>query len=42
VLRGGSFFKSVYNLRAAFRFRYNPDRRFDYFGFRVVFSRLRS
>ena len=38
VVRGGSFYNAEYYLRAAYRFRLNPDYRYFYLGFRVVVS----
>ena len=36
VLRGGSWINSLPDLRSAFRNRYGPNTRFNYFGFRVA------
>lgn len=38
VLRGGSFFNGSRHVRAACRFRYNPNNWDDYLGFRVVLA----
>jgi formylglycine-generating enzyme required for sulfatase activity len=42
VLRGGAFVDSGGFLRAAKRYWGSPGRRYNHFGFRVAFSRLRS
>ena len=39
VVRGGSFHYTLGLVRAAYRYDYDPDYRFDYVGFRVVVSR---
>jgi formylglycine-generating enzyme required for sulfatase activity len=36
VLRGGSWYNGATNARSANRFKYGPDFRFNYVGFRVV------
>jgi formylglycine-generating enzyme required for sulfatase activity len=38
VLRGGAFYFNSRLVRCAFRFRFNPDYRYDNIGFRVVLS----
>ena len=39
VLRGGAWYSSQFNARAAYRFGYDPDNRNNYLGFRVVVVR---
>jgi formylglycine-generating enzyme required for sulfatase activity len=41
VVRGGAFDSSEYGVRCAYRFRLNPDYRYNYSGFRVVVSPFR-
>ncbi|NER81258.1 MAG: SUMF1/EgtB/PvdO family nonheme iron enzyme [Leptolyngbya sp. SIO1D8] len=36
VIRGGSWFHSLWHCRSAYRFNNTPSSRFNYFGFRVV------
>ena len=38
VLRGGSFNSSVFNVRAAYRLRFNPTSDYNYYGFRCARS----
>ena len=38
VLRGGAFDVNIWFVRCAFRYRYNPNFRYDDFGFRLVVS----
>jgi formylglycine-generating enzyme required for sulfatase activity len=39
VLRGGSYYSDSWGLRASDRFRCEPEYRFRFIGFRIVFSR---
>ena len=38
VMRGGSWFNEARGCRSASRFRDEPDRSYDYLGFRLVLS----
>ncbi len=38
ALRGGSWYLNAYDVRSANRFRFTPDYRSYYFGFRIVFA----
>lgn len=40
VFRGGAYYSRIKNTCSSFRYRYDPDRRNDYFGFRVCVSRF--